>query len=205
MYIDFTSLSPNAAYFTIVQSLIPRPIAWVLTENDHGHFNLAPFSYFTAVSSKPPLLMISLGKKPDGSAKDSRVNLEKRRQCVVHIASQDQLDALNASSKSCVADISEVDTLDLELTEFTGFDLPRLQACPLAFACDLYEIQEMGDTPQALIFLLIKGLYVADEVGELVGEKARLKIDAQRVDPIARLGAGEYAGLGDLTLLKRPL
>ena len=79
MDIDLAALGPAQVYGLMTQTLIPRPIAWVLSENSDGGLNLAPFSYFNAVCSSPPLVMISVGKKPDGSFKDTRVNIEGRR------------------------------------------------------------------------------------------------------------------------------
>ena len=90
MIIDINSLSGDRVYHTLTQTLIPRPVAWVLSDNgESDNLNLAPFSYFTAVSSKPALLMISIGKKPDGVLKDTRLNLIQRKKCVVDIASAD--------------------------------------------------------------------------------------------------------------------
>ena len=98
MIIDFAELSPSQAYFTMIQTVIPRPIAWVMSVNEGGNYNLAPFSYFNAVCSDPPLLLISVGKKPDGSFKDTRVNIEQRKEFVVHVAHRGLLDELNDSS-----------------------------------------------------------------------------------------------------------
>ena len=73
MNLDFSTLSANQRYHLMTQTIIPRPIAWVLTDSNNGSFNLAPFSYFTAVSSAPPMLMLSVGKKPNGD-KQRHVN-----------------------------------------------------------------------------------------------------------------------------------
>ena len=72
MYVDITQLDPQQIYITLTQTVIPRPIAWVLSENANGSLNLAPYSFFNAVSSEPPLVMISTGLKPDGCPKDTR-------------------------------------------------------------------------------------------------------------------------------------
>ena len=60
MYIDFDDMTPQQVYITMTQTVIPRPIAWVLSENANGSLNLAPYSYFNAVSSDPALVMICL-------------------------------------------------------------------------------------------------------------------------------------------------
>ena len=70
MNIDASTLAPIQIYHLMTQTVIPRPIAWVLTESGEADYNLAPFSYFTPVSSNPPLLMFSVGKKPTGEIKD---------------------------------------------------------------------------------------------------------------------------------------
>jgi flavin reductase (DIM6/NTAB) family NADH-FMN oxidoreductase RutF len=203
MYIDFSELSKNQIYFTMGQTLIPRPIAWVLSENALGGHNLAPFSYFNAVCSDPPLIMISVGKKPDGSHKDTRVNIEQRHDFVVHIAHLDLLDPLNQSSVTLPAEVSELEQVGLSTTAFAGSRLPRLSACSIAFACENYQIQEIGGTPQSLILGRVKGVYVDDAVTER-DAKGRLKIHAERVDPIGRLGAGEYVSFGDIHRRARP-
>ena len=71
MILDLSALQPAQVYFQMIQTLVPRPIAWVLSEIENDKYNLAPFSYFNAVCSDPPLIMLSVGKKPDGSFKDT--------------------------------------------------------------------------------------------------------------------------------------
>ena len=88
MYIDFGKMTAQQVYITMTQTIVPRPIAWVLSENPDQSLNLAPYSYFNAVCSDPPLLMISAGVKPDGATKDTRDNIRDRKEFVVHIASR---------------------------------------------------------------------------------------------------------------------
>jgi flavin reductase (DIM6/NTAB) family NADH-FMN oxidoreductase RutF len=203
MIIDLNDLSTTDTYFAMTQAIVPRPIAWVLSENSGGDYNLAPFSYFNAVCSDPPLIMVSLGKKPDGTPKDTRVNIEARRSFVVHIAGVEQLEHLNASSATLPAGESEIAHLGLELAEFPGSRLPRLADCRLAMACELYQVLELGPVPQALIFGRLIHLYLADDVAGY-DPKGRLKIHAERLNPLARLGAREYFAGGEVITLARP-
>ena len=203
MDINLDDLTSTEVYHTMTQSLVPRPIAWVLSENVSGTYNLAPFSYFTAVCSRPPLIMISVGKKPDGSPKDTRANIEARGDFVVHIAGRGMIKELNESSATLPAGVSEVDKLGLKTIPFAGFRLHRLEACPIAYACSLYEIREIGDAPQALIFGEVKKVYIDDQVCR-EDEKGRVLIDSALLDPLARLGASEYAALGEVINLPRP-
>lgn len=203
MIVDLSELSASDTYFAMTQAIIPRPIAWVLSENPGGDYNLAPFSYFNAVCSDPPLVMLSLGKKPDGTAKDTRVNIEQRSSFVIHLPHVEQIGQVNESSATLPAGVSEVSELGLELADFSGFHLPRLAECRLAMACELYEIKELGPTPQALIFGRLTHLYMDDSVAEK-DARGRLKIHADKVNPLGRLGAREYFSGGEVITLARP-
>ena len=203
MDITFAELSPGQVYFNMIQTIIPRPIAWVLTGNADGSCNLAPFSYFTAVCSEPPLIMLSIGKKSDGSQKDTATNIEARRDFVVHIAHREMLEALNSSSASLPAGESEVEMLGLKTVPFGSFSLPRLESARIAYACSLYETKIIGAGAQTIVFAEVKHLYV-DDAFIIYDRKGRARVDVKSLDPIARLGADEYAFLGDVVRLKRP-
>jgi flavin reductase (DIM6/NTAB) family NADH-FMN oxidoreductase RutF len=203
MYIELEGLSPNRIYATMTQAVIPRPIAWVLSDNGDGGYNLAPYSYFNAVSSEPPLVFISLGRKPDGSFKDSRINIEERRHFVVHIVHRDLTEPMVETSRTLPHGESEVDLIGLRLTEFEGFPLPRLEECRIALACELYEIKELGPAPQSLVFGKVRSIFVDDRVASK-DAKDRLKIRAEAVDPIGRLGASEYVTFGEILSIPRP-
>ena len=85
MVIDFNQLTSSQVYYTMTQAIIPRPIAWVLSDHGNCKLNLAPFSYFNAVCSKPPILSVSVGLKKEGAKKDTWINIEERSHFVVHI------------------------------------------------------------------------------------------------------------------------
>ncbi len=203
MWINPDDLSPTETYFTLIQTLVPRPIAWVLTENLAGDYNLAPFSYFNAVSSDPPLLMVNIGRKPSGEHKDTRVNIEERRDFVVMVPHMALLEAMNESSATLPAGESEVTRLGLETVPFKGSRLPRLADCRVAYACRRHQILLVGNGPQAIVIGQIHALYIDDAVVD-TDPKGRLKIHADKLDPVCRLGAGEYARLGEIIRLARP-
>lgn len=206
MLIDLKDLTGTEAYHLMTQSIIPRPVAWVLTENEGGDYNLAPFSFFTAVCSTPPIMMFSVGNKPSGEIKDTRRNIERTKEFVLHIAHADLAVPMTETSRTLAYGESELERVDLQLTsDWSGAEssisLPRLKACTIAMHCALYQVQEIGDKNQGLIFGEIKHAYVADSV---LKSGDRLQIDADKVDPIARLGASEYASLGEVFSIARP-
>lgn len=201
MHIDMSTLSPIQAYALMTQTVIPRPVAWILTENNDNSYNLAPFSYFNGLASDPPMIMISFGLAPDGSLKDTRNNIESRKEFIVHIAHREMAEAMTKSSATMPPNESEVEMLNLPLAEMPGSSLPRLADCRIAYACEYDSIHMIKD--QAIVFATLKHLYAADEV---VGEdaKGRMCVNAVDVDPIGRLGGGEYFGAGELIYVERP-
>jgi len=203
MHVDFSELTPGQIYFNMIQTLVPRPIAWVLSENAAGDFNLAPFSYFNAVCSDPPLIMLSIGRKPDGSPKDTRVNIEQRGHFVVHIAHRELARAVTESSATLAYGDSELARLGLATVPFDGSPLPRLADCRVAYACERYEIREIGNARQTLLLGLVKALYV-DDAAVTTDTKGRTKIDATRLDPLGRLGGSEYSTMEGVISIPRP-
>lgn len=201
MHINMSTLSPVEAYALMTQTVIPRPVAWILTENDNKSYNLAPFSYFNGLSSDPPMIMVSFGLAPDGALKDTRVNIEARKEFIVHIAHREMAEAMTKSSATMPANESEVDMLKLPLAEMPGSELPRLADCRVAYACEYDSIHKIKD--QAILFATLKHFYAADSV---VGEdaKGRMCVNAVDVDPLGRLGGGEYFGAGELISVERP-
>lgn len=202
MHIQLSDLSPNRTYFTFIQTLIPRPVAWVLSENGDSSLNLAPFSYFNAVCSDPPLLMISIGKKADGSLKDTRRNLLERGHCVVHIAHRELAPQVTASSRELPENHSELEQLGLATAPFGDFTLPRLADCRIAYACRHYQTIELGPLPQAMMLVQVESIYIDDAYA--TEDNGRLRVDAARLDPLGRLGGEEYSTIGEVLKVPRP-
>lgn len=209
MEIELASLAPEQVYHLVTQTVIPRPIAWILTENsqaierEYSRFNLAPFSFFNFVSKSPPTLLVSIGKKPDGSLKDTRRNLVIGAFCVVHMVNVQQIDKVSRSSHVLAYGESELDSLGMQLIEFSNFKLPRLAECSVAFGCQVFQVIDLGPIPQGLVLLEIKHVHVNDDV-VTTDHKNRVKVDAEKVNPLSRLGANEYASLGSIIKFDRP-
>lgn len=201
MHVDMSSLSAVEAYATMTQTIVPRPVAWILTKNDTDDYNLAPYSYFNAVSSIPPMVMFSSGMKPDGSEKDTRYNLEQRADCVIQIAHREMAETMTASSATLPRNTSEINELGLALAPMPGSHLPRIADCRVAYAATLRDTKKIGH--QWLGFLELTSLYLDESVAG-TDAKGRLKVLADKLDPIGRLGGGEYILAGDVISIDRP-
>lgn len=215
MHIDFNQLEPVQRYFAMVQAIIPRPIAWVLSDNGlnpsqignpNDNYNLAPFSFFTAICSDPPLLLFSSGKKAVGSEagqiKDTCRNIQERRRFVVHIASTGQMENMAQTAATLDHGESEVVKAGLETVPFEEFDLPRLSCCKIALGCQLYRIDEIGNSPQSVVYGQIEKMFIDDELIE--NNESRLVLNPQKLDPLSRLGGNDYSGLGGILQVARP-
>ncbi len=207
MQIDFSDMNGNQRYHLMTQVIVPRPIAWVLTDSrvdqPEPSYNLAPFSYFNAVSSEPPLVMISVGSKPSGEIKDTRANILSRKQCVIHIPSDSAASDVTKSAETLDHGDSEVSRLQLPLVDEDSWPLPRLQDCKIAMLSNLYDHKEIGPNKQAIIFCEIQKIYISDDIANR-DDKDRVKVDASRLSPLSRLGSSEYAEMGKVFSLLRP-
>jgi flavin reductase (DIM6/NTAB) family NADH-FMN oxidoreductase RutF len=199
MLIPFAELSESEAYLAFSQIIVPRPIAWVLSDNGTGalpaqRWNLAPYSYFNAITSAPPTVMFSIGDGMAGRVKDTHRNLRERARCVIHIASSSQAQVLQDTAAELPAGVSEVTTTGLALTEWE-WPVPRIADAPCALGCVATQFTRVGDTDQTVVFAQIERLWLRDDV---VGhdDKGRLVVDVARYDPLARVGRGGYARLG---------
>jgi len=202
MIIDCSQYPTDQLYFLMIQLIIPRPIAWVLSDNGTGNYNLAPFSFFNGVASNPPLLMISVGWKDELTRKDTWVNIKERSHFVVHIPSVDQVHEVSDTSTVFPHGVSEIDKFHLSLEKVEGWSLPRVKDAKIAFFCERYAIYEIGDDPQGMILGKINGICMNDEL--ISKNKDRLVIDPLKVNPLLRLGGNHYAHLGEILTVQRP-
>lgn len=193
--IDPRTLAAEEAYKLVIGAVVPRPIAWVSTLNAGGRVNLAPFSAFTFVSPKPPMLAISVGRKA-GTYKDTARNILENEEFVIHIADQALLGPLHQSSYEYEPDVSEVDELGLATLPSKIIRTPRLAAPPIAMECRLRHVMEFGETRSRLIVGEVVMFHFRDGLVE------NGKIDTKALDPICRLGGPRYATLGKIITMQ---
>jgi flavin reductase (DIM6/NTAB) family NADH-FMN oxidoreductase RutF len=195
MRIDPAYLDPETAYRLITGVVVPRPIAWVTSLSASGVLNLAPFSAFTFVSPKPPMLAISIGRK--GKAyKDTAQNILNNEEYVVHIADSTLMNAVHESSTEHPSDVSEVEELRLSTLPGERTRVPRLVAAPIAMECRFRQCLEFGETRSRLIVGEVLVFHIRE------GLLNNGKIETETLDPIARIAGPRYARLGEIVTLK---
>lgn len=189
MEILAAELGGDAAYKLLCGVVVPRPIAWVSTKSGAGKLNLAPFSCFTFVSHRPPMVGVSIGRRPNGF-KDTARNIHETGEFVVHISDETLIDPVHRSGAAYPPDVSEAELLGLELTPSRLVAPPRVVAAPIAMECRLHKVVDFGINQffvgEIQLFHFRDGLCVNN------------KIDAAHLRPIARLGGPNYATLGDI-------
>jgi flavin reductase (DIM6/NTAB) family NADH-FMN oxidoreductase RutF len=201
MILDASKLTGYDAYNAITQTIVPRPVAWVLSDNGDASFNLAPFSYFSALTSDPMLLTLSIGNKRGGEAKDTLHNIGERNNFVIHIPHREQALSVTKSAAPLEHGDSELSQLGLETAGFDGFALPRIKDCRIALGCTHYQTLEIGPRPQSLLVGEIQSIYVDDSL-LLNKEGEPLAVDTLKLDPLGRLGGNDYITMGEvLTVL----
>jgi flavin reductase (DIM6/NTAB) family NADH-FMN oxidoreductase RutF len=195
MRIDPAYLDAETAYRLITGVVVPRPIAWVTSLSRSGIVNLAPFSAFTFVSPKPPMLAISVGRK-GGIYKDTAQNILNNEEYVVHIADSSLMNAVHESSTEHPPDVSEVEELRLSTLPGERIKVPRLAAAPIAMECRFRQCLEFGETRSRLIVGEVLVFHIKD------GLLQNGKIETEALDPIARIAGPRYAKLGKIVTLK---
>lgn len=194
MRIDPAELGAERIYRLMTGIVVPRPIAWVTSLSAKGVLNLAPFSAFTFVSQKPPMLAISVGRKA-GVWKDTAQNILDTEEYVIHIADTPLMQALHESSVEHPPEVSEVEHLKLETLPSERIKVPRLKAPPVAMECRFCQCLEFGEARSRLIVGEVLMIHIRD------GLMNNGKVETAALDPIARIAGPRYAHLGEIVTL----
>ncbi len=185
-------LSAAESYRLLVGIVVPRPIAWVTTRQDDGRINLAPFSCYTFVSSDPPMVAISVGRRDSGVAKDTAGNARRTGEFVVNIVAEDQVGPMHLSSAAHPSDASEPEILGIGLAPSVMVTTPRVAAAPVALECRLHDILQFGRLKTNLVI----GEVVLFRIADALYRDG--KVDTVAMRPLARLGGPTYARLGEI-------
>lgn len=198
-----SELSPHEQYKLLSGSIIPRPIAWITTQNTAGLINLAPFSFTTGISNQLPLLSVAILRERQ-APKDTAANLLAHHEAVVHMVSTDLTKAMNQTAARLAPDQSELTLIDLPLIPSTEIQVPGLQAARIRFETILYQYVPIRDAAGIImtdLFILeIRQFHFAETVLDL----PTLHVNPTALAPIARLAGPNYAELGRTFTLRRP-
>lgn len=182
--------------------VMPRPIAWISTVNAAGVANLAPYSYFNAMSSEPPFVAFGPNAKGPGLGKDSWENLLDVPEFVVNLVCEADGQIMNATSQPFASGTSEFEACAIASVPSQLVKPPRVASAKAALECRVYQSVALpvgvdGRASHVVIGEVV-GIYIADEVIEngLVNERL--------LQPLTRLGYMNYGTLGEIFEMNRP-
>jgi flavin reductase (DIM6/NTAB) family NADH-FMN oxidoreductase RutF len=200
MKFDPAKMNIKECHELLVGAVLPRPIAFVSTVGADGVPNLAPFSYFTVLSSKPPVIGFGIGPKRDGGKKDTLVNLEFTGDFVINAVTEELTVAMNVTAGEYPPEVDEFKEAGLTAIPAEWVKSPRVAESPLSLECRLLQILEFGAAPRINRFI----------VGEVLRVHAKSEVlvegivKAEKLKPIGRMGGDFYCRTGDIFEMKRP-
>ena len=156
MIIDPKDIPFQDTHKLMIGSIIPRPIALVSTISKEKKVNLAPFSYFNGVCSKPPTIVFCPARRGwDGKEKDTLANIRETKEFVVNIVSESFAEKMVACSTDFDPDVDEYEVANLSKVDSLKIRPPRVQEAKVSFECSLNHIVEIGDGKAGSGFIVI--------------------------------------------------
>ena len=194
MLFECNNTTAENIYKLLVSTVVPRPIAWVTTQDIDGTVNAAPFSFFNAVSGNPPVVAIGIGGRGPGDVKDTGGNIRRTGEFVVNLVSNKLAEQMNITAIDFEKSVNELAEAGLTTAPSSHVKPPRIAESPVSFECERLVIVEVG-IDRAVILGKVVAIHVADEC---VMDKDRCYIDTPKLDLIGRMhGRGWYARTTD--------
>jgi flavin reductase (DIM6/NTAB) family NADH-FMN oxidoreductase RutF len=197
---DFGSMPTDDCYRLMTSTIVPRPIAWVVSCSLDGVRNAAPYSFFNMVGSEPPLVAIGVLAGKSG-CKDTAENVAQTGEFVVNLVPETLKDAMNATCASVPPEIDEIALARLETVASIKVRPPRIAGCPVAFECQTFDLIETGPRQ-----VLIIGRVVMAHIAEpMLSGSERPRVNTPGLGLIGRMqGADMYVRTTDLFSMPRP-
>ncbi|MGO8934672.1 MAG: flavin reductase family protein [Terracidiphilus sp.] len=199
--LDPALIAANDIYKLMIGMIVPRPIAFVSTVDVAGVRNLAPFSYFTACGSNPPVVCFSTSVRSDPRPyKDTLRNVEATGEFVVNIVSEEFAAQMNMSSAEVAPEVDEFELSGLTPISSDLIKPPRVAESKVQMECRLHQIVPVSDRPGGGILVLGEVLRFHVLESLLDG----YKIDPDKLNAIGRMGGPTYVRTHDRFEMQRP-
>ena len=172
--------------FRLVLGLVvPRPIGWVSTISREGVLNIAPFSFFNAVNDEPPVLMISVSDRDDGTPKDTVRNILETEEFVVNLVSEDLFEKMLITGEEFPPEVDEFEKAGLTPEPSKLVKAPRIKESRVSFECRLFKHEKVYD----MHLILGEALLIKVDEGVIDREG---RVDYRKFKVIGRLGGRYY-------------
>jgi flavin reductase (DIM6/NTAB) family NADH-FMN oxidoreductase RutF len=198
MLFDLAQIPPGEGYKLLVSTVVPRPIAWVTTVDAAGTVNAAPYSFFNAVASNPPIVAVGIGPKGSG-VKDTGENIRATGEFVVNLVNEATAEGMNITAIDFPAGVDELAEARLTPVPSAKVRPPRIGESPVSLECRTHTIVDVGH--HAVVLGEVVAIHVADDC---VLDAAKHYIDTPKLGLIGRMhGRGWYSRTTDRLLLDR--
>ena len=200
MTINPQDTDPRNIYQLMIGAIVPRPIAFVSTISAAGVPNLAPFSFFTAVSANPPVVCFCPMVRGNGTTKDTLNNIRETKEFVVNVVPEAIAQQMNLCSGEYPPNVDEFVVSGLTTVPSEAVRPPRVMESPVQMECRLVQIVEISNKPLggSMVFGEIVRMHLADGIVD------GYKIDPDRLNAIGRMGGPTYTRTHDRFDLQRP-
>ena len=201
MILDPSEIPFQETHKLMIGSIIPRPIAFVSTRSKDGKNNVAPFSYFNGVCSKPPTIMFAPARRGwDGEEKDTLINIRDTEEFVVNIVSESFAEKMVMCATDFDSDVDEFEISGLTPTNSQKIKSPRVEESKVSFECKLNQIVEIGDGTAGSGFVVI-GTIVLFHIDDGIYDNGRILTD--KLEPLGRLAGNWYTRSTDTLKIDR--
>ncbi|MBA3647331.1 MAG: flavin reductase family protein [Chitinophagales bacterium] len=190
MTIDPKEVSVAKLHAYMLSAIAPRPIAFASTVDKNGIPNLSPFSFFNAFGSNPPTLIFSPARRVrDNTIKHTLENLQEVPEVVINTVNYNMVQQMSLASVEFPKGANEFIKSGFTAIQSDKIKPPRVKESPVQFECKVVEIKPMGTEGGAANLVICEILVMHIEEAILSSEG---KIDQQKIDLVARLGADYY-------------
>lgn len=193
MLFDFATLPAQERYKLLVATVVPRPIAWVVTQDAAGVTNAAPYSFFNAFADDPPVVGIGCGPRAPGAPKDTLANIQATGQFTVCLVPHDLVHEMVVTAADFPPGVDELAEAGLATLPSTKVKPPRIADSPVAIECETFQLVPAGR--HTIILGRVLAMHIRDEA---VQDVAKNYIDTPKLDLVGRMhGRGWYARTTD--------
>jgi flavin reductase (DIM6/NTAB) family NADH-FMN oxidoreductase RutF len=201
MQFDFETMSQNDRYKILISTVVPRPIAWVTTLDDNGVPNAAPYSFFNAMGTNPPIIVIGIQAHPEKRLKDTSHNILNSTEFVVNLVNEANAEAMNITCIDAPPGVDELKLAKLQTAPSVKVAPPRIAASPVAFECRVHTSLTFSPN-QAIVIGRVVHAFVDDAY---VLDAKKCYVDTPKMHLVGRMhGAGTYTRTNEQFVLDRP-
>ena len=197
---DLDQVAEPIAYKLLAATVMPRPIAWVVSQDKQGKLNAAPYSFFNVMGSAPPTIVLGLMADPKRGFKDTAANILATGEFVVNLVPEALVQQMNTTAVDAPTEVNELCLAGLATEPSVHIRPPRIAASPVAFECRMLSSVVTGPH-QTIVVGRVLAVHIDDR---FILNRERGHIDTPALNLVARSYGSTYVRSRDTFELDRP-